>query len=68
MPPTNQSLTKNAAEAFVGAPDRPFVPQESAASGVVKARPERPAPDPRREMAQMAAKARWAAWAGKKAL
>jgi hypothetical protein len=59
MPPSNQDLRENS-----------FVPKENvpAASSVVKARPERPAPDPRRQIAQMAAKARWAVWAGKKAL
>jgi hypothetical protein len=70
MLPDNQDLTKNAAKAFVRAPEGPLAPKENdlAAPSAVKARPARPTPDPRRQMAQMAAKARWAAWAGKKAL
>jgi hypothetical protein len=70
MLPGNQDLTKNAVKTFVTVPVGPLGLKENdpAAASVVKARPEHLAPDPRRQIAQMAAKARWAAWAGKKAL
>jgi hypothetical protein len=64
MQPRNQDLAKNAVKAG------PLVPQENneAAPTGVKVSSDRFAPDPRREIAQMAAKVRWADWASKKAL
>jgi hypothetical protein len=51
-------------------PEGPLAPTENhlAEPRIVKARSKSLAPDPRREAAQMAAKARWADWARKKAL
>jgi hypothetical protein len=47
--------------------ERPPVPPEKTEDlQEVNARPQRLAPDVRREVAQRAAKARWASWAGKK--
>ena len=70
MPPSNKDLAKNAGEALLIAPEGPLVSQENneGARKEVKVRSRSLAADPRREIAQTAAKVRWADWASKKAL
>ena len=69
-PSCQTHLTKNAVKTLAIVPEGLLVPQENneAAPKGVKVRSESLAPDPRREIAQMAAKVRWADWASKKAL
>jgi hypothetical protein len=70
MQPRNQGLAKNAVKALLIVTEGPLVRQEDsvATPDGDKARFKSLAPDPRREIAQMAAKVRWADWASKKAL
>jgi hypothetical protein len=68
--PSNQNLAKKVAKALAIGPEGLWASQENSevAPKVVRARSESLARDPRREIAQMVAKARWADWASKKAL
>jgi hypothetical protein len=70
VPPIHQNPAQNAVRVPVILPEGPLVLQKNneAAPKGVKARSGNLAPDPRRETAQMAAKAHWADWARKKAL
>jgi hypothetical protein len=68
MPPSIENEVENAVDVNLAA--GPLVSQENkeASLNSGKVRYERPAADPRRAMAQMTAKARWADWASKKTL
>jgi hypothetical protein len=68
MPRNNKDLAKNAIKALLIVTEEPLAPKENNLAASVKARSESLAPDPQREIAQMAAKARWTEWASKKAL
>jgi hypothetical protein len=66
--PSDYDLAEKAGKALAILPEGPLVPNNEAVPPRVKVRSESLTPDPRREIAQMAAKARWADWASKKGL
>ena len=78
MESIKQDLAQNALSVPAISPGEALVPHEKTEASAPlgrpgrlkgdKARPESLAPDPRREMAQKAAKERWANWATKKAM